>query len=140
MTAPDGVDPTITTIEKDGVILFPRGTDQLPPETQEIQPHPKGIELGILIQMMKDFEASNKRGGTLYNFLQEEFCRVSPGKASEFCKAAGVHSRTKVSDLEPQAGREAVQGIPGSQAPRRRRRIASRRSACGRCSRACSRA
>jgi DNA topoisomerase-6 subunit B len=102
ITAPAGVDPTITTIEKDGVIFFPRGTDQLPPETHEIKPHPKGIELGILIQMMRDFEAGNKRGGTLYNFLQEEFSRVSPGKASEFCKAAGAHSRTKVSDLEPQ--------------------------------------
>jgi DNA topoisomerase-6 subunit B len=101
VTAPEGVDPTITTIEKDGVILFPRGTDQLPPETREIKPHPRGIELGILIQMMKDFEDSNKRGGTLYNFLQEEFSRVSSGKASDFCKAAGVHSRTKVSDLEP---------------------------------------
>ncbi|MEA2709200.1 MAG: topoisomerase subunit [Phycisphaerales bacterium] len=96
-----GVDPTITTLEKDGVLLFPRGTDQLPPETHEIKPHPKGIELGILIQMMRDFEAGNKRGGTLYNFLQEEFSRVSPGKASEFCKACGTHSRTKVSDLEP---------------------------------------
>ncbi len=39
---PSGVDPTITTVEKDGVILFPRGTDQLPPETREIQPHPRG--------------------------------------------------------------------------------------------------
>src|SRR5687767_13533269 len=101
VTAPSGVDPTITTVEKDGVILFPRGTDQLPPETTEIQPHPKGIELGILIQMMRDFEDSNKRGGTLFNFLQEQFSRVSPGKASDVCKAAGVHSRTKVSDLEP---------------------------------------
>ncbi len=99
--APNGVDPTITTIEKDGVILFPRATDQLPPETREIQPHPKGIELGILIQMMNDFEASNKDGGTLFNFLQEKFSRISPGKASEFCKAVGVHSRTKVSALEP---------------------------------------
>ncbi len=102
VTAPSGVDPTITTIEKDGVIFFPRGTDQLPPETQEIQPHPKGIELGILIQMMRDFESANKQGGTLYNFLQEKFCRVSPGKASDFCKAASAHSRTKVSDLEPE--------------------------------------
>jgi DNA topoisomerase-6 subunit B len=101
VTAPNGVDPTITTIEKDGVIFFPRGTDQLPPETKEIQPHPKGIELGILIQMMRDFEAANKQGGTLFNFLQEKFSRISPGKASEFCKAIGVHSRTKVSDLEP---------------------------------------
>src|SRR5207248_10428565 len=67
----------------------------------EIQPHPKGIELGILIQMLRDYEAANKGGGTLYNFLQEKFSRVSSGKASEFCKAIGVHSRTKAGDLEP---------------------------------------
>jgi DNA topoisomerase-6 subunit B len=101
VTAPADVDPTLATSEKDGVIFFPRGTDQLPPETKEIQPHPKGIELGILIQMLKDFEDANRRGGTLFNFLQEKFCRVSSGKASEFCKAIGVHSRTKVGDLEP---------------------------------------
>ncbi len=100
-SSPNGVDPTLTTIEKDGVIFFPRGTDQLPPETTEIQPHPKGIELGILIQMMRDFEAANKQGGTLFNFLQEKFSRVSPSKASDFCKACGAHSRTRVSDLEP---------------------------------------
>jgi DNA topoisomerase-6 subunit B len=95
------VDPTITTIEKEGVVLFPRGTEQLPPETREIQPHPKGIELGILIQMMKDYESHHTRGGTLYHFLQEQFSRVSSGKSSDFCKAAGAHSRTKVCDLEP---------------------------------------
>lgn len=100
--APNGIDPTITTIEKDGVILFPRGTDQLPPETKEIQPHPKGIELGILIQMLKDYEDANKGGGTLFNFLQEKFCRISPAKAGEFCKAIDAHSRTKVGDLNPQ--------------------------------------
>ncbi len=95
------VDPNITTVERDGVILFPRGTDQLPPETREIQPHPKGIELGILMQMMRDFEAANKNGGTLYNFLQEQFTRVSSATASKFCDAIGVHSRTKVSDIDP---------------------------------------
>jgi DNA topoisomerase-6 subunit B len=101
VTAPSGIDPTLVTTEKDGVIFFPRATDQLPPETREIQPHPKGIELGILIQMLKDYEAANKGGGTLFNCLQEQFSRVSPGKAGEFCKAIGVHSRTKVGDLEP---------------------------------------
>lgn len=101
VSAPKGVDPTLATTEKDGVIFFPRGIDQLPPETREIQPHPKGIELGILIQMLKDYEDANRGGGTLYNFLQEKFCRVSSGKASEFCKAIGVHSRTKAGDLEP---------------------------------------
>ena len=99
--APGGIDPTITTVEKDGVIYFPRGIDELPPETREIQPHPKGIELGILLQMLKDFEAENKGGGTLHNFLQQKFSRVSPVKAGEFCKAIDAHSRTKVSDLAP---------------------------------------
>jgi DNA topoisomerase-6 subunit B len=99
--APNGIDPTITTIEKNGVILFPRGTDQLPPETKEIQPHPKGIELGILIQMLKDFADANKGGGTLYNFLQEKFCRINPNRAGEFCHAIEAHSRTKAGDLEP---------------------------------------
>ncbi|MDB5331498.1 MAG: topoisomerase subunit [Phycisphaerales bacterium] len=101
VTAPTGVDPTLTTIEKNGVIFFPRGTDQLPPETKEIQPHPKGIELGILLQMLKDYEAINKTG-TLYNFLQEQFSRISPTKAAEFCKAIGVHTRTKCGDVTPQ--------------------------------------
>jgi DNA topoisomerase-6 subunit B len=96
-----GVDPTIATIEKDGVILFPRGTDQPPPQTEEIQPHPKGIELGILIQMMNDFEAGN-RTGTLYNFMQEQFCRVSSQRASDFCQALKVTSRTRCSALEPE--------------------------------------
>ncbi|MGH7179160.1 MAG: DNA topoisomerase VI subunit B [Tepidisphaeraceae bacterium] len=95
------VNPTIQTTERDGVIFFPRGSEDLPPETREIQPHPKGIELGILIQMLKDYDEEKKRGATLYNFLQEQFCRVSSSKASEFCKAAGATSRTKVSDLEP---------------------------------------
>jgi len=99
--APNGIDPTITTIEKDGVIFFPRGTDQLPPETREIQPHPKGIEFGILLQMLKDYEAHNKTG-TLYNFLQERFSRVSSSKAAEFCRGIGVHTRTKCSDITPQ--------------------------------------
>ncbi len=117
ITAPTGVDPTITTIEKDGVIFFPRGTEQLPPEIKEIQPHPKGIELGILIQMMRDFEAANKNGGTLYNFLQEKFCRISPGKAGEFCKACGAHSRTKVSDLEPQQVEQLFKAFQESRLP-----------------------
>ncbi|HRK31613.1 MAG TPA: DNA topoisomerase VI subunit B [Tepidisphaeraceae bacterium] len=92
------IDPSITTIEKDGVIIFPRGTDDLPPETKEIQPHPKGIELGILLQMIKDYEAAE--GGTLYQFLQDRFCRVSAQRASEFCEAIGLTARTRIVSVE----------------------------------------
>lgn len=98
--APAG--PAITT-EQDGVILFPRAVNELPPETKEIQPHPKGIELGILLQMLKDYELEVKNG-TLYNFLQEKFCRVSGPTASGFCEKIGATSRTKAADIEsPQA-------------------------------------
>ncbi len=94
--APKG--PTVTT-EVGGVIVFPRGVTELPPETQEIQPHPKGIELGILLQMLKDYEFESK-GGTLYSFLQEKFCRVSAATASTMCDKIDVTSRTKVSAID----------------------------------------
>jgi DNA topoisomerase-6 subunit B len=90
--------PTVTT-ETGGVTAFPRGVQELPPETREIQPHPKGIELGILLQMLKDYEATEK--GSLFNFLQERFCRVSSATAASMCKAIGVSTRTRAGDVEP---------------------------------------
>ncbi len=92
--------PPALTQDLGSIVVFPRAVNELPPETKEIQPHPKGIELGILLQMMKDYEASD-RGGTLYTFLQEKFSRVSSATAADFCKAIGATSRTKVSDIEP---------------------------------------
>jgi DNA topoisomerase-6 subunit B len=106
-SAPDASNPVeiiedariVETTENKGVILFPRGSEQLPPETKEIQPHPKGIELGTLLQMLKDYEHREK-GATLYAFLQDCFCRVSPARAAEFCKGIGLSARAKVRDVE----------------------------------------
>ncbi|MFC6798287.1 ATP-binding protein [Haladaptatus sp. DYSN1] len=50
---------------------FERATDQLPAETEEIRPHPHGVELGTLLKML-DNTASHSVSG----FLQEEFTRV----------------------------------------------------------------
>jgi DNA topoisomerase-6 subunit B len=83
------------------VVVFPRAVSELPPETKEIQPHPRGVELGTLLQMLKDYQEATKDSGTLYNFLQEKFCRVSSASASEFCQKIGATSRTKVGDIEP---------------------------------------
>ncbi|MCX5651944.1 MAG: DNA topoisomerase VI subunit B, partial [Planctomycetota bacterium] len=93
-------DAPAQTTETGGVTVYPRGVTELPPETKEIQPHPKGIELGILLQMLKDYEASEK--GSLYDFLQTRFCRVSSSTAAKFCSAIGATSRTKAGDVEPQ--------------------------------------
>lgn len=100
---PAVIEPAITT-ESDGVTYFPRAVAELPPETKEIQPHPRGIELGILLQMLKEAE-QEKTGYTLYNFLQDKFCRVSPSTASSLCEAINspkskVTTRTKVADID----------------------------------------
>ncbi len=63
-------------------------------------PIPRASKLGILLQMLKDYEAVNKTG-TVYNFLIEQFSRISPARSAEFCKAIGIHTRTKCSDIEP---------------------------------------
>jgi DNA topoisomerase-6 subunit B len=105
---PEKVQGPVVTRDLGDLVIFPRGVQELPPETKEIQPHPKGIELGTLLQMLKDYEVSNK-GGTLYNFLQEQFCRVSPQTAGSFCDKIKVTSRTKVADIEPQQAEKLYQ-------------------------------
>ncbi|MCE9619406.1 MAG: DNA topoisomerase VI subunit B [Planctomycetes bacterium] len=94
-----GGDKVEVTSEHHGVIIFPRAVEELPPETREIQPHPKGVELGTLLQMLKEYEAAEK--GSLYKFLQEQFCRVSAATAGTLCEAAGATSRTRAGDIEP---------------------------------------
>ncbi len=79
------VTPTNETIE------FPRTVDELPEEPKEIKPHPKGIELGGLLQMLERTESSQ-----LGAFLQNEFCRVSLTKATEICEKAGLTNRSYV--------------------------------------------
>jgi len=64
---------------------FPRGSGELPAATREIKPHPHGIELGVLMKMLKQ-----AKGIRLAGFLQREFCRVSAGGAQAICQAAGL--------------------------------------------------
>ncbi|MFN7021379.1 MAG: DNA topoisomerase VI subunit B [Phycisphaerales bacterium] len=107
--------PRVTT-ETNGIILFPRAVNELPPETKEIQPHPRGIELGILLQMLKEAEQEEK-GYTLYNFLQDKFCRVSANTAGEFCKAVGLTSRTKVADVDHATAEKLFKHLQESRLP-----------------------
>ncbi|ELZ44839.1 DNA topoisomerase [Halorubrum californiense DSM 19288] len=55
----------------DEPLKFERATDELPAETNEIRPHPHGVELGTLIKMLEATESYSVSG-----FLQEEFTRV----------------------------------------------------------------
>ncbi len=57
--------------EPDGQFKYERATDQLPAETEEIRPHPHGVELGTLIKMAETTDSYSVSG-----FLQGEFTRV----------------------------------------------------------------
>ena len=56
---------------------YERATDQLPAETEEIRPHPHGVELGTLIKMAEATDSYSVSG-----FLQGEFTRVG-GKTAD---------------------------------------------------------
>jgi DNA topoisomerase VI subunit B len=66
-------------------ITYERNVRVLPPETEEIKPHPHGVELGRLIAMLKNTESRSLSG-----FLQEEFCRVGPKVAKNIIDGAGA--------------------------------------------------
>jgi len=69
---------------------FLRAVDKLPKEAKQIKPHPYGIELGILIKMLKDTKQT-----TLQSFLQSEFSRVSASVAKEICDKAKLYERAR---------------------------------------------
>jgi DNA topoisomerase-6 subunit B len=56
---------------------YERATDQLPEETEEIRPHPHGVELGTLQKMLEATDSYSVSG-----FLQGEFTRVG-GKTAQ---------------------------------------------------------
>ncbi len=55
-----------------------RATDRLPAETEEIRPHPHGVELGTVIKMLGATDSHSLSG-----FLQKEFTRVGKKTADK---------------------------------------------------------
>jgi DNA topoisomerase-6 subunit B len=88
--------------------VFPRVTEELPPETDEIKPHPYGVELGVLMQMFRDTTSRNLRG-----CLQADLSRVSGRTADEICEKAKVASSRRPSEItrdEAERIHAAIQG------------------------------
>ncbi|MBE0565482.1 MAG: DNA topoisomerase VI subunit B [Krumholzibacteria bacterium] len=73
---------------KGDIFEYPNATAEMPVEAREIQPHPYGVELGVLAQMLADTKCRN-----LSAFLKEEFCRVGPKTAEQILETAGVPER-----------------------------------------------
>lgn len=65
--------------------VFPRAVEELPPETEEIKPHPYGVELGNFLRMLKS--TSEKQ---LTGFFKNEFSRVPPAIVKDITGKASV--------------------------------------------------
>ncbi len=87
-------------------IIFPRIVQELPPEAKEIQPHPYGVELGMLIKMLEHTEAR-----TLQQFLTTEFVRVGPGTAKEICANSALLPNTKPKEVSRELAENLYKGI-----------------------------
>jgi DNA topoisomerase-6 subunit B len=76
------------------LMSFPRVSNDLPREAQEIKPHPHGVELGMLLSMLND-----SPGKTVKEVLIDDFSRVSPKVADEICKAAKVPAKKEAASI-----------------------------------------
>ncbi len=79
-------------------IIYPRVSNDLPREAQEIKPHPHGIELGMLLHMLQD-----SPGKTVKQVLCDDFSQISPSVAEQICKVAKVPSKTKADKVHGDA-------------------------------------
>jgi DNA topoisomerase-6 subunit B len=92
---------------KDEPIVYERVSRAAPEEALEIQPHPLGVELGILLRMMKETKSRHLRG-----MLTSEFCRVSAAVANGICEIAGISPTSKPSRLTGAQVESIFKAIP----------------------------
>ena len=84
----------------------------LPPEPVEIKPHPYGIELGHLINMLHEAKEP-----TLLKFLTESFCRVSSAVARTLCQTAKISTRANPREMPRDEAEALFYAIPETKIP-----------------------
>jgi len=98
---------TLVFIDPDGrKYIFERATEEMPPPTKEIKPHPDGIELGTLMNMIKSTKEKS-----LAKFLQNDFNRVSERVARDICAEAKMPETSRPSNLTLESAKQLLDGI-----------------------------
>jgi DNA topoisomerase VI subunit B len=103
------VNPHVTIIytnPKAEQIIFPKASDQMPKKAVEIKPHPYGIEIGVLLSMLKMTEAKS-----LQSFLMNEFSRVGSGTAKQICENAAIMPKTRPKNVDREMAEKLIEGI-----------------------------
>jgi DNA topoisomerase-6 subunit B len=94
------LDPTGATT------VFERVSDEVPPKTNEIKPHPYGTELGTILKMAKD--AKERK---LTTFLTDQFSSVGTDTAKKIVEAAGLEN-IDPKDLSREEARRLHEAFP----------------------------
>lgn len=85
---------------------FERATTTMPPKSIEVKPHPYGLEIGTLINMLS--YTQEKR---LSSFLKNEFSRISDRVAKEICEKAMVSSDRRPRDVSLEQAKAILAAI-----------------------------
>ena len=93
-------------------ILLKRASKELPVEALEIQPHPYGVEVGLLLRMLKETKARRLKA-----FFQTEFSRVGPKAATKIVEGAGLHTAVHTGRVTPGAAERLVASIRETKIP-----------------------
>jgi DNA topoisomerase-6 subunit B len=78
----------------------------LPEPPREIKPHPHGVELGMLMQMLKNTGARTIRAA-----LTQDFSRVSSATALKICEKAGLGANARPSRIAHQESEALFKAI-----------------------------
>ena len=103
------INPHVTIIyqpPKGEQIMLVRGTEVKPTLPLEIKPHPYGVELGMLMKMIKTTAAKN-----IKQFLKDDFSRVSDKVAEEILEHAQILSNTKIKAVNRDMAERIMTGI-----------------------------
>jgi len=97
---------------KGEVMVYANATSDLPPESREIRPHPYGVELGILQNMLADTKSRNVNA-----FLKDEFCRVGPKTAEQILATAEIPERKNPKRLAQEDIQKLLDAIAETKIP-----------------------
>ena len=87
-------------------VMFQRASQVLPPEAMEIQPHPYGVEVGLLLRMLKETKARR-----LSSFFQSEFSRVGPTLANRIVEGAELQAKASPKRVTPDGAERLIASI-----------------------------
>ena len=96
----------------DEELIYSRASDELPVEASEIQLHPYGVEVGLLMRMLKE-----TRSRRLKAFFQSEFSRVGPTVAGRIVEGAGLPPTAAPRRLTAEAVDSLVESIRNTRIP-----------------------